>query len=511
MKQRIDRATFSAAVIILLAVCLPLAAFPDLGGRVLGAAYEFIAREFGVAYLAAGVLAMLLLAWLAFGRYRNVLLGSAGDAPEFSTASWATMLFCSGVGAGLLFWAPVEWAYYYQSPPFGAEPRSAAAADWASTYGLFHWGILAWCFYCLPTIAIAYPYYAKQLPYLRFSSGCHYLVGAREETRSGRLIDLLFMISLIGGAGSSLGFSTPMIAACIARLTGLTPGFALEVVAVLLCVALFAVSVWLGLKKGIKRLSDINLVLAFALLAFVLLAGPTVFLLKASLNSLGVMLQNFVRMSTWTDAFSSSGFVESWTVFYWAWWVAYGPFVGLFVTRISRGRTIRQVILGMVGYGSLGGGLFFMVLGNYGLHLELSGAVSVTGVLDTAGQPAAIVSVLDALPVAGLVIAAFTLVSIIFSATTYDSASYILAASATRDLATGEDPARWHRLFWAVALAVLPLTLMSIGGLRVIQTAALVVSLPLLVIGVLMSWSLTKQLADDFRGVLRPGVNPDDS
>jgi len=495
----IDRAAFAASVAILVAVCLPLAAFPESGGRVLGAAYEFIAREFGALYLAAGLGAIGLLAWLACGRYGRVLLGVPGDRPEFSTASWATMLFCSGIGAGLLFWAPVEWAYYYQSPPFATAPRTPAAADWASTYGIFHWGIVAWCFYCLPAVAIAYPYYTRRLPYLRFSTSCHYLVGAAAETRRGRFIDLLFMISLIGGAGSSLGFSTPMIAACIARLTGTDTGFGLEVLSLLLCVALFAVSVWFGLRKGIKRLSDINLWLAFALLAFVFFAGPTVFLLKASLNSIGVMLQNFIRMSTWTDAYSDSGFVESWTVFYWAWWIAYGPFVGLFVTRISRGRTIRQVILGMVGYGSLGCALFFMILGNYGLHLELAGSVSVTGILQSDGQPAAIVSVLDALPGAWPAIAVFTLVSIIFSATTYDSASYILASSATRDLRAGDEPARWHRLFWAMALAALPLTLMFIGGLRVIQTATLVVSLPLLVVGVLMSWSLVRQLASDRR------------
>ena len=288
-----------------------------------------------------------------------------------------------------------------------------------------------------------------------------------------------------------------MIAACLARLTGTDANFGLEVIAVLLCVALFATSVWLGLKRGIKRLSDMNLVLGFALLGFVLLAGPTVFLIETSVNSIGLMLQNVVRMNTWTDTQEASGFVANWTVFYWAWWIAYGPFVGLFVTRISRGRTIRQLILGMIGFGSLGGAVFYMVLGNYGMHLELSGQLPVTEVLQRDGQPAAIVAILDTLPGAPLVIAAFTLVSIVFSATTYDSASYILASSATRQLAAGDDPARWHRLFWAFALAALPLALMFVGGLKVIQTAVLVVSLPLLGVGVLMTYSLLRQIATD--------------
>lgn len=504
-QKQIDWATFGTCLAIILVVCLPLAVYPGTGGQLILKSYQFIASEFGFLYMLAGVAVMVLLARLAIGRYGGIVLGTDGDKPEFSDYSWAAMLFCAGIGGGLMFWAPVEWAYYFDAPPFGVESRSAMAADWAATYGIFHWGPTAWCFYCLPTLAIAYPYYVKRVPFLRFSTSCHYLVGATEETVWGRFIDLLFMIALLGGAGSSIGFTTPLIAACISRLTGIDAGFALEVLAVFLCVGLFSISVWLGLRKGIKRLSDINLGLAFALLLFVVIAGPTVFLLKTSVSSVGLMLQNFIRMNTWTDAFTDSGFVESWTIWYWAWWIAYGPFVGLFVTRISRGRTIRQVILGMIGYGSLGAMIFYMTLGNYGLSLELSETLSVTAILEERGQSSAVVAILGQLPWPGLVIAAFCLVTIIFTATTYDSASYILASGATRRLEAGDDPARWHRLFWAVALAVVPLTLMFIGrladdpraGLTVIQTATLVVSLPILVVGVLMSVSLLKQLRID--------------
>jgi BCCT family betaine/carnitine transporter len=504
-QKQIDWATFATCLTIILLVCLPLAVFPDAGGKLVLKSYEFIASEFGFLYMIAGVAVMVLLAWLAIGHYGRIVLGTDDDKPEFSDYSWAAMLFCAGIGGGLMFWAPVEWAYYFAAPPFGVEPRSTAAADWASTYGIFHWGPGAWCFYCLPTLAIAYPYYVRRLPFLRFSISCDYFVGAEKESGWGRFIDLLFMIALLGGAGSSIGFTTPLIAALISRLIGIDNGFALELFAVFLCVGLFSISVWLGLRKGIKRLSDINLGLALGLLLFVTVAGPTVFLLKTSVGSVGLMLQNFIRMNTWTDAFTESGFVESWTIWYWAWWIAYGPFVGLFVTRISRGRTIRQVILGMIGYGSLGTMVFYMTLGNYGLSLELTEALSVTGVLEEQGQASAIVAILDQLPWAGIAISVFCVVTVVFTATTYDSASYILASSATRRLEAGDDPARWHRLFWAIALAVVPVTLMFIGrfsgdpraGLTVIQTATLVVSLPILVVGVLMSISLLQQLRYD--------------
>ena len=493
----VDWPSFCASCGIILFVCVPLSVFPETGGSLLQRVYGLITVEFGFAYLVAGCLTVAMLSWLAFGRYGHVVLGADDASPEFSTYSWSAMVFCAAIGASLLAWAPIEWAYYFDTPPFGTEPRSDQATAWASTYPLFHWGPTAWSFYCLPTIAIAYPYYTKQLTCLRFSTSCYYFLGGHAETRRARVIDWLFMIALLGGAGASLGFSTPLIAACISQLTGVENQFGLEVFVVGLCVALFGSSVWFGLEKGIKRLSNINVLLALALLLGMLVVGPTVFLLKTSLNSIGLMVSQFFRMNSWTDPFTDSGFVESWTVFYWAWCIAYGPFVGLFVTRISRGRTIRQVVIGMVGWGSLGAAVFFMIMGNYSLHLELTNALNVSGLLASDGAATAIVAVLDTMPLRSVVIAVFCLVALIFSATTYDSASYILAATATRRLPAGDDPPRWHRLFWAIALTLLPLTLMFVGGLRVMQTAVLVASLPILVVGVYMTVALVKQLAAD--------------
>ncbi len=497
MTHRIDWPSFLAAISIILMVSIPLIVFPERGGDFLVDLYSTVSKQLGFIYLLAGLAVLALLIWLALGPYGTVRLASGDELPEFSDFSWIAMLFCAGIGAGLMAWAPIEWGYYYNAPPMGARPFSPEAAEWASSYGIFHWGPTAWAFYCLPTIAIAYPYYVKKVSFLRLSTSCHYFFGGEKETRGERLIDWLFMIGLLGGAGTSLGFSTPMISACIARVAGVEADFNMELAVVAVSVLLFATSVWLGLKKGIKRLSDLNLYLAFLLLGMVLIAGPTVFLLKTSVNSIGLIVQNFIRMNSWTDPFTASGFVESWTVFYWAWWIAYAPFVGLFVTRISRGRSIRQVIFGMTGYGTLGAGLFYMIIGNFGLSLQLNDIVMVTDVMAEQGVPSAIVTILDQLPLATVTILAYALIALVFSATTYDSASYILASAATRRLPAGEDPDRWHRVFWAFALAILPLTLMFIGGLKVVQSATLIVSLPLIGVGVLMSVSLVKQLRAD--------------
>ena len=496
-QSRIDWPSFGACVAIIATVGITLLVAPDAAAERLNSLYQLIAREFGIFYLLASVAAITFLVWLAASRFGRVRLGDADSEPEFRSSSWVAMLFCAGVGAGLMYWCATEWAYYFEAPPFGAEPRSPAAAEWASTYGLFHWGFTAWAFYCLPAIAIAYPFYVRKKNVLRFSLSCNALLGGRDHGPFARFIDFLFMIALIGGAATSLGFSSPMIAACIAWLFGVETGFSLEVTVVLLCVGLFVLSVWLGLKRGIKRLSDINMYLALGLLLFILVVGPTVFLLKTSLNGLGVMTQNFVRMNFWTDPFTSSGFVESWTVFYWAWWIAFAPYVGLFITRISAGRTIRQVIAGMLIFGSAGSWIFYMIIGNYGLFLQLEGSLDFVGMMNSVSGNAAIVAMLETLPLAAIVILVFAVVSIVFAATTYDSASYSLASGATLHLSAGDDPARWHRVFWALALAVLPIALMFIGGLKAMQSVLLVVSLPILVVGVLMAVSLVKSLRAD--------------
>ncbi len=495
--HKTDWVAFLGASALVLATCIPLVLFPGAGATLLPRLYDWVASNFGPFYLLAGSATIIFLLWLALGRFGKVRIGGADTEAEFSQLSWAGMLFCAGVGAGLMYWAAIEWAYYLETPPFGLTARSQEAQNWASAYGLFHWGPSAWALYCLPTIAIAYAYHNRGGKVLRLSTGCQGFSWISPETFGGRVIDLLFMISLLGGAGSSLGFTTPMIAALIARIFGVEPTFGMEIGVMAVIIAVFAASAAAGIRKGIKRLTDLNIWLLFAFLAFVLICGPTVWLFKAGLNATGLMVQNFIHLNTWTEPFGETGFVKDWTIFYWAWWVAYGPVVGLFVARISRGRTIREIVFGMLGFGSLGAGLFFMILGNFGLWLELKQGLDLTGMINTDGGSKAIAEMIFQLPLPGLAAAVFAVSAIVFSATTYDSASYILASSATRSLPAGKDPAAWQRIFWALMLGLLPLSLLFVGGQRVVQTAALIVSLPLLVIGVLIAVSLMRLLRAD--------------
>jgi len=503
MTPQVDKVNFSLTLAVLLALAIPLLMFPAVSAAALQTAYAWIAQTFGWFYIVTGAAAFLTVTYIAFSRYGHIRLGE-GD-PEFTNLSWFAMLFAAGIGAGLMYWSGIEWAYYVQQPPFAAEPYSDDAYQWAASYGLHHWGIIAWAIYCLPTLAIAYPFYVRGVAKLKYSTAGHYWFKGGETSLPARCMDGFFMVALIGGAGSSLGFSTPLISALISRLTAIPESFALELAVVAICVLLFGTSVWLGLDKGIRRLSNANVILAFVFLVFILFAGDTLFLLRMAVSSVGHLLQHFMAMTFWTDPLGDSGFVEDWTVFYWAWWIAYGPFVGLFVTRISRGRSMREVVFGMLVLGSLGCWLFFLLLGNHSLGLQFSGELDVIGIMNDTNGSAAMVAGLNTLPMSGLVIALFCLVSIIFCATTYDSASYTLAASATQAMHPNDDPPRWHRLFWAIAVAVLPIGLMFAGGIREAQTAVLVVSLPLVLTFWLAGTGLLKSLHADVPLVHRDG------
>ncbi len=497
--SEIDRPIFWITLIMLLAISIPLAFAPEQGSTIIDGLYDALTHHFGVVYLWAGLAAFIFLVTLALGRHGRIRLGAPDEPPEFSTGSWTSMMFCAGIAAGLFYWGAIEWAHHFDAPPFGLEPGSEQAIEWAATYGIFHWGPTGWAIYCLPAVALSYAYFVRRRPYLRTSAACHGLLGAHADGVPGRLIDLLFMVGLLGGAGTSLGLATPLVTAGIGHLTGLPDTFGLKAAIILVSTLLFAISVYFGLERGIKRLSNLNTIAAFVILAFILIAGPTLFILRMGTNSVGLVLTHFIRMNTWTDAVGRSGFVENWTVFYWSWWIAFAPFMGIFVARISRGRTLRELIFGMIGYGSAGCTIFYVILGNYGLHLQIEGLLPVTEILRERGAPAAIVEILSSLPLGRLVLGAFCLVAIVFLATTYDSASYALASSASRRLPIGGHPARWHRLFWACALGILPVALMFVGGLKALQTASLVVSLPLLIVGVVMAVSLVRSLHEDER------------
>ncbi len=500
----IDKPTFFGAIALLLTIVIPLILFPQQGANWIALAKTFMTDKLGFLYLALGLGAFFFMIYVVFSDMGQIKLGEADEKPEFATSSWAAMLFCGGIGASILYWGCIEWAYYYQSPPFQLEPGSEEAVRWAATYGIFHWGPIAWAIYLIPAIPIAYFFYVRKQPVLKVSSALMPVIG-EERTKGtfGKIVDILFIFGLLGGAATTLGLAAPLIGEGLYFLFGIEQSTLSQVAILLLCTAIFAYSSYAGMEKGIKILSNINFWGAMGLLAFVLAVGPTIFMLETGLDSIGRMLSNFFIMATWAEPFGGYGsfdnthFPQDWTIFYWAWWLVFAPSMGLFVARISRGRTIKQMVSGSIFFGSLGCFLFFMILGNYGLSLQLSGDLDVVHILNSEGATKAIFSMLDTLPLSTVVIAAFTILCVIFTATTFDSISYILASVVQTNVT--EEPMRWNRMFWAFALSFLPTVLMFLGGLSTLQTAAIVGGLPLLGISVMLIVSAVRATTLDLR------------
>ena len=505
-KEKImDWPTFIGTVIVLLSAVIPMMVFPSASEKVITDINSAISNSIGSVYLFIGLVVLSFVLYIAFGRYGNVTLGKASDKPEFNNFSWAAMLFCAGIGSDILYWGVIEWAFYYQVPPNGAKGMTDEALTYATQYGMFHWGPIVWAIYVLPALPIGYLVFVKKQPVYKISQACRPVLKGQTDKFLGKLVDILFIFGLLGGAATSLALGVPLISSGIERLTGIDgDNMVIRSIILFTITVIFAISSYTGLKKGIQKLSDINVWLSFLLLAFVFIVGPTIFIMETTLTGFGNMMRDFFHMATWMEPFGGirnrkeTNFPQDWTIFYWSWWLVYAPFIGLFIARISKGRRLKEVILGTIAYGTLGCVLFFGIFGNYAVYLQISGQFNVVDFLNKHSTEATIIEVMHQLPMGSLIIVLFLISAFLFLATTFDSGSYILAAASQKKV-IGE-PLKANRLFWAFALCLLPFSLMLVGGeraLEVLKTASLLASVPLLFIFTFMMISFIITLNKD--------------
>ncbi|WP_210122432.1 MULTISPECIES: BCCT family transporter [unclassified Staphylococcus] len=506
-KERVkvmDWTTFIGSSLILLIAVIPMMVFPKASQDIITHLNEVVSSTLGSIYLLIGLATLIFVLYIAFGKYGNVTLGKATDKPEFNNFSWAAMLFCAGIASDILYWGVIEWAFYYQDPPHGGKGMTDSALNYATMYGMFHWGPIAWATFVLPALAIGYLVFIKKKPVYKISQTMRPILRSQTDGIIGKIVDILFIFGLLGGAATSLALGVPMISAGIEKLTGIGDSMLMRSIILFTITAVFAYSSYSGLKKGIKVLSDANIILSFVLLGFVFIVGPTVFIMETSITGMGNMIKNFFQMATWIEPFGGIGgrketnFPQQWTIFYWSWWIVYAPFIGLFIARISKGRTLKEIVLGTIVYGTLGCALFFGIFGNYAVYLQITGSFDVIHFLNTHGTEATIIEVMHQLPFPNLIIVLFLLSAFLFLATTFDSGSYILAAASQKKV-IGE-PLKANRLYWAFALCLLPFGLMLVGGeraLEVLKTASLLASVPLLAIFVMMMISFLRTLSED--------------
>ena len=500
----VDMAIVIPAVFIVLVCAIPLMLFPNSASQLLDYGRQVIMTNFLWLYLIVGLGAFGFCMWLAFGRFAHVKLGAPDEPPEYSDAHWVAMMFTAAIGASVLAWGFAEPIYYLQTPPLGIEVGSTKSFEWAHMYPLLHWGLVPWSIYAVPAVPIAYMLYVKRYPVLRISSACDGALPVKGRSQAKTIIDILIILGIVGGVTTSLGLVVPLLSAMLATLFDIDDSMLIKMSVLFLWTLLFGASVYRGLKSGIKVLADINMALAFFAVLFILVAGPGVFILDLTVNSIGLMFNNFISTATWTDPINNGSFPEDWTGFYWAWWLAYTGMIGLFFGRISRGRTIRQLVLGVIIWGCLGTWLVLAVMGGYSLYLESTGGLNVSEILTNQGMSYVNALVIETLPLGKFTLLIFIILSVIFSATTIDSSAYVISSICAKNLPSDQEPRRWSRVAWAILLAVITAGILQSGALNTVLSITVLSSVPLIPIMILLCISLVRWLNQDFGHLVKP-------
>ena len=481
---------FTSAGIILLFVMLTLFFASDLD--VLFAAIQSGVSVYGGWFFVATLnVVLIFVVSLLLGRFGSIRIGGEGAEPEFSTAAWYSMLFSAGMGIGLLFYGVAEPMFHFTESPL-SEPGTPDAARTAMDFTFLHWGLHPWSLYCLVGLALAFFAFNKGLP-LSVRSVFYPLIGDRIYGVPGHVIDILATVATMFGVATSLGLGVQQVNAGLNHLLGVPQTTTVQILLIAGITAIATWSVVRGLDGGIKLLSLVNVLIAAALLVFVLLVGPTLFVLNGLVENVGYYVQQFAALATWNETYEGTEWQNGWTVFYWGWWISWSPFVGMFIARVSYGRTVREFIKGVLFIPTLVTFLWMTVFGNSALSIEMFGAGGIAAAVQE-NLPVSLFVLLERFPLDVVTASLAVLVVITFFVTSSDSGSLVI------DIITSgghPDPPVAQRVYWALAEGVVAAVLLVGGGLAALQTAAISVGLPFAVVILLMIVSLHKALRSD--------------
>jgi choline/glycine/proline betaine transport protein len=493
--QIIPGVFFTSAGIAALFVALAIpfdAVVADSFGLLTG----WVARNLGWFYILSVSALLIFLLGLAFSRYGNIRLGADDSRPDYSTLTWFTMLFAAGIGTILMFWGVAEPVSHFANPPFdGVQPGSEQAASDAMTIALYHFGLHTWTIFAMPGLAIAYFSYRHNLP-MRISSLFYPLIGERAFGPWGWAVDVIAVLGTLFGVATSLGLGTLQLNSGLNYLFDVPSTGLVQVILIAVITSIAAASVALGLDKGVRRLSQLNIVLAMALLGFVFIVGPTVFIAEGMVQSIGDYLDALPRLAFWTETFKDTDWQRQWTLFYWAWTISWAPYVGIFIARISRGRTIREFVAGVLFAPTAFTLVWFGIFGLSAIQVEMDGQIALAEQVQQ-DPSVAIFAFLQALPLSGLASALSVMIIVIFFTTSSDSASLVIDMLTRRD----DQPSLVRqRIFWAVAQGVIAGTLLLAGGLDALQNVITSLGLPFCILLIFMAVALFRALRADYRG-----------
>ena len=484
----------SALIIIMVALTL---VFQEQAAGVFSATQAFISNQFGWLLIIAANIFVLFAFFLAFSRYGKVRIGGQDAKPEFTLWAWFAMLFSAGMGIGIMFYGVAEPVSHFSTTPFLAESGTPEAAQVATAVTFFHWGIHAWAIYAVVGLALAFFAYNWGLP-LTVRSAFYPLLGERIYSWPGDVIDTLAVLATLFGLATSLGLGVGQANAGMNYLFGVPDSVTTQVILIAVITGIATLSVVAGLDGGIRRLSEININIAVVLLAFVIIVGPTLFILNGFVQNVGFYLQNLLFMSTWGEAYEGGSWQNGWTVFYWAWWISWSPFVGMFIARVSKGRTVKEFMLGVLLVPSIVSFLWFSAFGGTALFQALNGIGDITGAVD-ADISTALFVMFDQLPFGRVASLLGILLVMTFFVTSSDSGSLVIDSITAGGK---EDAPVTQRIFWAVTEGTVAAVLLIGGGLSALQTAAITLGLPFAFVVLLMCVSLYKGLQTEFQEVL---------
>lgn len=485
-KTSVKLGIFIPTVVISLLITIAMYVDPEAVSSVIYRVLNFLLYDFGWIYLGIFIACFALSCWLAFSKYGKIVIGGADSKKEYSEFSWAAMVFTAGIGIGVLVLGFIEPISFVANPPFHIEPLSDQAYEYAHMYSQFLWGVPGWLCYAPTTVAVAYYIYELKKPALRLSMICEDSFGKKKEFWM-TLIDVVVALAILGGVSTSLGMGVPTVSGVVSYVFNWADSTKLTVAIFLIFLVIFSIDVWAGLKNGIKKVSNINMWVFGVFVILVTIKTPLMKTINMEFNSLGLILDNFGMLMLGTDPITQSGFPQNWTIFYWAWMLTFLPMMGLFVARISKGRTIREIVLGEGLWGGLGCMLSFGLFGGYVIHLQKNGMLDLISILETKGRPAAVAAILNTLPMRQVTIIIYVLLLFLFLCTTVDSTVYTLSSICTKTLSGEEEPARWHRLLWLFILLAFSLGLIIVGGLEAVQIASVVIAFPLVFVVIYIS------------------------
>lgn len=496
----IDWVITAAPLGIIAVLSALLMCFPEQSQSTVAFLRSIFVNDLGFFYILLGLGMVLLAIWVAVSKYGNIQLGKL-EKPRYSTLSWGAMIFTSTMAADILYWSLIEWAYYYTASPFAMENMTLAQRqDMSSAYPLFHWGPIPWAFYILPACAYAYMMFVRHRKRQTLSEACRPVLKDRVDGGIGKAIDIFSVVGLLAGTATTFSLATPLLSGAVGRILGIKTTEITSILILGIIGLVFIIAVMKGMR-AISHLATVCVVIFAVLLGIFVICGPRIYLVETGITAIGTVINDFFHMATWMDPLrlsstGGSGFPQDWTIFYWAYWIAWFVATPFFIARISEGRTVRQTILGGLSCGLLGTYTSFIVFGGFGLHLQVTGTLDLAGMLAGGMAPAEVIlQVFDQLPVTEIALVVLCLAMVAFYASTFDAITLVVAGYSEKNLPDGQEPRKKLRAFWAGVFLLLPIALLfSESTLSNLQTISIIAAFPLGIIMILIVISFLREL-----------------